>query len=126
VTLTDVTVDDPLPGLSAIDFVSSTEGSPEGTLLPGESATYKATYTVTQADLDSGEIKNKASVTGGDPDDQEVTDDGDEKVKVGEPSPITGADRVGFVLIYALWLLIAASILIKKGIIPFYSTKRMR
>jgi len=77
VTLTGVTVTDPLDGLSAITYVpgSSTEGSPEGTLLPAESATYEATYTITQDDLDEGSVENEATATGNDPDGNPVTDD---------------------------------------------------
>ena len=45
-------------------FVGSSEGSPEGTLQPGESATYRAEYIVTQADIDAGFIFNEATATG--------------------------------------------------------------
>ncbi|MEL6892326.1 MAG: hypothetical protein AAFP84_12065 [Actinomycetota bacterium] len=57
VTLTDVAVDDPLPGLSAVSC-------PETTLTPGESTTCTATYSVTQDDVDRGEILNAATATG--------------------------------------------------------------
>jgi uncharacterized repeat protein (TIGR01451 family) len=70
VTLTDVTVVDPLFGLSfgPID------------LAPGESEVYTYTYTVTQADVDAGSIYNVATATGTDPDDDPVTDEDDETV----------------------------------------------
>ncbi|SKB49923.1 conserved repeat domain-containing protein, partial [Sphingobacterium nematocida] len=45
-------------------FVSSTNSSAVGTLIPGEVATYSATYTLTQADKDAGLLSNDASVTG--------------------------------------------------------------
>ena len=80
-TLTTVTVEDPLPGLSAIGFVSSTENSPLGTLIPGESATYTATYTVTQEDLDNGQIDNT------------VTADSDQTSEVKDDETVT-ADQV--------------------------------
>ncbi|MFA7432564.1 MAG: SdrD B-like domain-containing protein [Gemmobacter sp.] len=70
VTLTDVTVTDPLPGLSESSFDA-------GTLLPGESADFTATYPVTQDDLDAGEVVNQAT---GDA----VFDDGG-----GSPVPVT-------------------------------------
>ncbi|MFC3416723.1 DUF7507 domain-containing protein [Algoriphagus hitonicola] len=50
--------------LSAIAFVSSSEDSPEGTLLEGETATYTATYTITAEDTQAGLISNQAEVTG--------------------------------------------------------------
>ncbi|MGM0947243.1 MAG: DUF7507 domain-containing protein, partial [Bacteroidota bacterium] len=50
--------------LSAITFVSSSEGSSEGTLLEGESATYTANYTITAEDTQEGLISNQAEVTG--------------------------------------------------------------
>ena len=62
VTLTDVTVADQLPGLSAITPASVPS------LAPGETTTFTATYVVTQADIDAGEIQNTASTTGTPPD----------------------------------------------------------
>jgi uncharacterized repeat protein (TIGR01451 family) len=66
VTLSDVTVDD-------TEFSGSGELSPlspasVATLAPGESATFTATYAVTQADLDSGTLTNTAVATGTTPD----------------------------------------------------------
>ena len=63
VTVTDVAVADPKPGLSAIgnyEWPTATEGA----IPPGASATARASYTVTQADFDSGSVKNTASVSG--------------------------------------------------------------
>jgi len=48
--------------LTTPEFQSSTLGSPVGKLQPGESATYNAIYTLTQDDIDAGEVDNKASV----------------------------------------------------------------
>ncbi|MFC5625488.1 DUF7507 domain-containing protein [Algoriphagus winogradskyi] len=50
--------------LGAITFVSSSMTSTEGMLKPGETATYTATYEVTQADTDLGYINNQAEATG--------------------------------------------------------------
>ncbi|WP_188504103.1 CshA/CshB family fibrillar adhesin-related protein, partial [Parapedobacter pyrenivorans] len=45
-------------------FVSNSGTSAEGTLAPDEVAVYTATYTLTQADKDAGEVENAAAVTG--------------------------------------------------------------
>jgi len=58
VTLSDVIVDDPLTGLN----------TNVGDLAPGESATVTTSYTITQADVDSGSVTNAATGTGTDPD----------------------------------------------------------
>lgn len=44
-------------------FVSSTNGSPEGVLIVGESATYQFTHTITQADIDSESLSNTVTAT---------------------------------------------------------------
>jgi hypothetical protein len=86
VTLTNVVVSDlaadftgsgthPTPA-----FVSSTGGSPEGTLLQGESALYTATYTITQADLNTGSVYNKVTATGKTPTGGDVSASDDETV----------------------------------------------
>ncbi|AMB38982.1 hypothetical protein AUT26_01100 [[Arthrobacter] sp. ATCC 21022] len=64
VKLTDVTIDDPLAGLSPLVF--SWPGNP-GELFPGESVTAKATYAITQADIDAGHVVNSATITGAPP-----------------------------------------------------------
>ncbi len=71
VTLTDITVDDPLVG--AVDCLVTT-------LAPTESVTCTATYTLTQADVDAGEVENTATTSGlppataTNPDPEPVTD----------------------------------------------------
>jgi uncharacterized repeat protein (TIGR01451 family) len=60
VTLTSVTVDDPLPGLSLISC-------PDSTLLPGASESCTATYSTTQSDVDRGSVANTATTTGTSP-----------------------------------------------------------
>ncbi|WP_449283021.1 DUF7507 domain-containing protein [Leucobacter sp.] len=57
VTLTAVEIIDELRGLSELSY--AWPGS-AGVLAPGQSATAKATYTVTQADVDAGQVKNTA------------------------------------------------------------------
>jgi uncharacterized repeat protein (TIGR01451 family) len=61
-TLTNVTLDDPMPGLTNPDC-----GSFTGTLVAGASVTCTANYTVTANDLKRGSISNTASVSGVDP-----------------------------------------------------------
>ncbi|MFN8195561.1 MAG: GEVED domain-containing protein [Nocardioidaceae bacterium] len=65
VTLTDITVTDPLAG---------TVTCPAGSLAPGETATCTASYTLTQADVDAGEVVNTATATGTDPHGTDVSD----------------------------------------------------
>ena len=57
VTLSNVGVTDPLPGLSAISC-------PASTLAPGAATTCTATYAVTQANINAGRIDNTATATG--------------------------------------------------------------
>ena len=58
VTITSFVVTDPLVGLSAVNC-----GAPVS-LAPGATHTCTATYVVTQADVDAGVIRNKATVDG--------------------------------------------------------------
>ncbi len=70
VTLTDVTINDALAGLSAI----SCTGGPITSLAPGATVDdCTATYTVTQADLDAGSVTNSSSASGTAPDSSTVT-----------------------------------------------------
>ncbi|MGJ0386300.1 DUF7507 domain-containing protein [Paenarthrobacter nicotinovorans] len=64
VALTDVVITDPLAGLSTLTY--SWPGTP-GTLLPGETVTAMATYSITQADIDSGHVANSATTSGNPP-----------------------------------------------------------
>ncbi|GAA4479500.1 hypothetical protein GCM10023190_22690 [Enteractinococcus fodinae] len=61
VTLTDVSIADPLPGLSSLsyDWPGDT-----GVLAPGETVTATATYALTQADIDAGVVHNTATAGG--------------------------------------------------------------
>ncbi|WP_176386735.1 DUF11 domain-containing protein [Gulosibacter sp. 10] len=74
-TLRDVTIADPLEGLSALTY-GEWPGA-EGTLRPGESVEATATYTVTQADVEAGGVTNTATSTGTPPSGDAVTDDDD-------------------------------------------------
>ncbi|EAR25952.1 transcriptional regulator, AraC family with Parallel beta-helix repeat [marine actinobacterium PHSC20C1] len=72
VTLSEVTLTDPLPGLSAPTYVWS--GGVSGQLNPNETVTGTATYTITQADVDAGSVKNTATSSGTPPTRAVVTD----------------------------------------------------
>ena len=88
VTLSDVTVTDPLTGLSEItcDWAGSSNGTTgNGVLAVGETVSCSATYALTQADIDLGMVENLATAdgttpTGGNVDD---TDPHDETVPQG-------------------------------------------
>lgn len=76
VTLNGVTVNDnelrradgtSLTLTSGPTFFAADGGSGEGTLAPNETATYRATYRLTQQDIDAGGIDNRATVAGSDP-----------------------------------------------------------
>ncbi|MGN6760125.1 MAG: DUF7507 domain-containing protein, partial [Leifsonia sp.] len=70
VTLTNVSITDPLPGLSGL--VYSWPAAP-GVLLPGQHVTATATYQLTQADLDAGHVANVATTVGTPPSGADVT-----------------------------------------------------
>ncbi|MEO0618881.1 MAG: hypothetical protein AAFZ01_06320 [Pseudomonadota bacterium] len=90
-TLTGVGVSDalsrigggPLTLTSGPTFISNSGGSPAGTLSGGETATFTASYTLLQADIDAGGVSNSATGTGtangGPPGNvSDVSDDGDD------------------------------------------------
>ena len=93
-TLTGVTVTDPLPGLSPVSC-------PLTTLAPADAMTCSANYTVTQADLDAGVIRNTAAATGTPPSAPAVSDtdqtDVDRRASGGDRSHQDGdPDRRGW------------------------------
>ena len=62
-------------------FVKNSGASDEKMLVPGETATYTATYVITQAAIDAGGVKNVALVAGTDPlgtKVEDTSDNGDE------------------------------------------------
>lgn len=63
VTLNQVVLADPLPQLGPITVTWPTPANP-GVLQPGQTATATASYTVRQADVDAGSIRNTATATG--------------------------------------------------------------
>ena len=88
VTLTNIEVQDALPGLTLV-------GGPIATLAPGDvdTTTFTATYEITQADLDAGFVENSATVSGeapsgdlADPSD-DVTDTSDDPNDTNDTDP---------------------------------------
>ncbi|MFT4215164.1 MAG: hypothetical protein QM622_10370, partial [Microbacterium sp.] len=72
VTVGDIAIDE--TSFSGTGVVSDIECD-DTTLVAGASTECTATYTVTQADIDAGEITNAAVATGTDPNDDDVTSD---------------------------------------------------
>ena len=109
VTLTNVTVSEVTTGPNAFSgtgttpnpvFSSSTMGSAAGILLVGESATYTATYAITAADINAGQVDNQAVATGDSPEGDTVEDDSDssnpnDPNETGDPSDPEGGDPTG-------------------------------
>ncbi|NLV44878.1 MAG: DUF11 domain-containing protein, partial [Candidatus Hydrogenedentes bacterium] len=75
VTLTDVRVQDPLTGLD--------ETIP--TMAPGASVTFTETYSVTEADMEAGEVLNAATAVGRDPEGRILEDRAERDVPGSEP-----------------------------------------
>jgi len=76
VTLSNVTIDDALVGIS-----NQTVGT--GTMLPGDVETINVSYTLTQSDIDTGSVSNQATVTYDDPNGNTATNDSDNGIGVG-------------------------------------------
>lgn len=76
VTLTNVSVSDLLSGLSAISPASV------GTLAPGASANFSATYIAKQSDVDAGRIQNTATGRGTNPQGTQITNTDTETISI--------------------------------------------
>jgi len=70
VTVSDLVINDTTIGVTDLAVVSPV-------LSPGQVGTASATYTITQADVDAGEVVNTAVAEGTDPSGEAVTDDSD-------------------------------------------------
>ena len=72
-------------------FTSASASSAQGTLLVGETASYTASYTITQLALDTGSISNSVLVTGSSPGQSnnvtDTSDDGDDSDGNTETTP---------------------------------------
>ncbi len=80
VTLTKLVINDALTGTVNLSVTPST-------LAPGESGTASATYTITQSDINAGQVLNTATVTGEDPGGNTVEDQDDATVEGPKQSP---------------------------------------
>ena len=78
VTLSNVSVSDPLPGLSPVIPANV------AILAPASSTTFTATYTVSQGDVDAGVINNTSTASGAAPDGSDPSDTDTESVPVVE------------------------------------------
>jgi len=70
----------PLTLISLPGFIAADDGSAEGTLKAGETATYRAAYILLQEDIDAGGISNTATAQGTPPGDGGPTYDGTDDV----------------------------------------------
>ncbi|QXC59373.1 DUF11 domain-containing protein [Aquihabitans sp. G128] len=86
--LADVTITDPLPGLSALTCDPAAPSS----LAVGATMTCTATYETTQADVDAGKVVNVATTKGTDLSGGTVTDS-DTKTITGTASPAIALDK---------------------------------
>ena len=59
-------------------FVSTDGDSAEGTLVPGETATYTASFTIKQSEVDAGGVRNTVTASGTDPEGTPVSDVSDD------------------------------------------------
>ena len=82
--LSNVHIDDELKGVSKIEYDWSGVKSGTNVMEPDEVATAKATYAITQEDIDNGQVINNAVVTGTDEENADVTDDDDAETVIEE------------------------------------------
>ena len=116
VTLANVGITDPMPGLSTIRY--GTWPGAVGVLAPGESVTATATYVVTATDGAAGKLTNTATVTGTSP--TGVHADGTDSVSiVTTPLPSTGGT-------FDPALPIGATLMILVGLGVFLASRRKK
>ncbi|MCW5521218.1 gliding motility-associated C-terminal domain-containing protein, partial [Aureitalea sp. L0-47] len=88
VTLTDIVVDDPLLG-GVIPGPAAGDDDNDGELDVTETWLYVADYTITQDDIDLGEVMNQATATGVDPNQMTVSDLSGTTVTTDDPTVTT-------------------------------------
>lgn len=91
VTLHDVAISDPLPGLGTMTYGTWPSGT-AGELAPGQSVTATASYTITQADMDATRVTNTATVNGSTPNGAGVTATAT-RVLTGTATPSISLDK---------------------------------
>jgi uncharacterized repeat protein (TIGR01451 family) len=82
VTLSNISVTDPLVGLSAVSCAGDNTPPQIVSLAPGSMVTCTATYTVTAANASAGQVVNTVTVSGTGPQEQSVSDSDTETVTV--------------------------------------------
>ncbi|MGK9055390.1 DUF7507 domain-containing protein [Neorhizobium petrolearium] len=90
VTLTDVTPNDPLLANAGISVTPGPQ-----TLAPGGTATFTATYTPTQAEIDAGRVENTATSTGTPPSGPPIESPPDTVVVPPDQAPGLRTDKSG-------------------------------
>ncbi|WP_165314359.1 DUF7507 domain-containing protein [Agromyces protaetiae] len=109
VTLDEVDIVDPMPGLSALVF--DWPGA-DRLLATGESVTAVATYAVTADDVARGWVADPATASGVSPQGTTVTATADVRVPLPRrPLPASGFDAMSPV-VAAVWLLLAGAVLV--------------
>ncbi|MDA3148029.1 DUF11 domain-containing protein [Leucobacter sp. UCMA 4100] len=91
-TLSDVTIDDPLAGMSDIAFEAWPDATAPGRLAPGDSANATASLELTQAHIDESVLKNEAVASANTPSGQSIHDDDDAFV-VFDATPVIDLDK---------------------------------
>ncbi len=127
--------------LPVITWQSNSDGSPEGTLVPGERALYASTYAITQDDIDAGGIDNQVLGTGtppGGPAVSDLSDSGNtgDPNETGQPGSSLEDDATGTPLsapppppptaipTLSGWMLILMSLLLLLSVGGFRAGKR--
>ena len=89
----------PLADVTVSDLLVDTEGEECSSLAIGSTCTLTGAYTITQADVDAGEVSNKATATATDADTKtvtrETTVDGTKALALGKSSTASGFAAVG-------------------------------
>ena len=96
VTLTNITLADSFTsgaGVGTLTPVLNPATQDASTLAVGATLTYTVSHTITQADVDAGSLSNTVTVTGKDPNNNDVTDESDDDAGATDgPDPGTDTD----------------------------------